>query len=387
MKAIVQSSLLIVIGLVLGLGLMEGGLRFFRLAASLQYEPNPWYGWGHRAHESAWRKQDGREVEVKINAHGLRDLDYPYQKPEGAYRILVLGDSFAEAVQVPLAESFPKMVESALASNQSFRSFSIEVINAGTSGYGTDNELLFFRAEGIKYSPDLVLLEFCICNDVRNNWFELENIDVGEFRKPYFTLGSDGLTLNRFPFEREATPFTPIKSWLNRHVRLYPFLREARDRLLMSRLGGAASGIPLDYRVYLKDYPQQWEVAWSVTRGLMKELKREVAASGARLFVMIVPTRFQVRSEDWAQVMTIYSDMQSKEWDLEKPNRLLRRILEEEGVAYVDLLQPFQAYARKSENSPYLVSDGHWNAAGHRLASQILTDELIQRSIVKSEVR
>jgi len=35
-----------------------------------------------------------------------------------------------------------------------------EVLNAGVSNWGTDNPLLYFRSEGRKYRPDLVLLAF-----------------------------------------------------------------------------------------------------------------------------------------------------------------------------------------------------------------------------------
>src|SRR6266545_4382433 len=195
-----KSILLIMVGLGFGLGLMEGTLRVFHLTAPLQYEPNPWFGWGHTPNGIAWRKQEGREVQVQTNTQGLRDdSSHTYQKPEGTYRIIVLGDSFAEATQVPLERSFPKLLEAALVNKEVPSESRVEVINAGTSGYGTDNEFLFFRTEGSKYNADLVLLEFCICNDVRNNWFELENIDAGGFCKPYFVPGPDGLLLKNYP--------------------------------------------------------------------------------------------------------------------------------------------------------------------------------------------
>ena len=45
---------------------------------------------------------------VKINHKGLRDREYEYKKEEGAFRILVLGDSFAAGLQVPPEETFAK---------------------------------------------------------------------------------------------------------------------------------------------------------------------------------------------------------------------------------------------------------------------------------------
>jgi hypothetical protein len=61
-----------------------------------------------------------------------------------------------EGMQVPLEDTFATIVESDLRE----RGLPVEMINAGVSGFGTDNELLFFRAEGVRYAPDLVVLVF-----------------------------------------------------------------------------------------------------------------------------------------------------------------------------------------------------------------------------------
>ena len=42
------------------------------------------------------------------------------------------------------------------------------MINAGVSGYSTDQELLWYRNEGIKYETDLVILVIA-GNDVGDN--------------------------------------------------------------------------------------------------------------------------------------------------------------------------------------------------------------------------
>ena len=383
MKHAAKIMLLVLIGIVLGMGIAECAIRIFHLSSELQYEPNPYYGWGHTPNSEILKHQPEGMVNVVTNSAGLRDEEHQYVKPHDVFRILVLGDSFAEAIQVPLQNSFPRLLQGLSNAKGIVGRLPVEVINSGTSGYGTDNELLFFRWEGKKYAPDVVILELCLCNDIRNNWYKLENVVVGGFKKPYFVPGADGdgLILQRFPFYREATLFAPVRSWLNRHVRLYPFLRESRDRL-MAASGGASSAIPLDYQLYLKESSEEWDIAWHVTHGLLRELHRDVVASGARLFVMVVPTRFQVRSQDWRQVLETYGDMKNHEWEIDKPNRLLRQMLERERIDYVDLLSPFRKYTNQSDSSLYLASDGHWNREGHRLASQIIFEELTQRGMM-----
>src|SRR5688572_17412750 len=86
------------------------------------------------------------------------------------------------------------------------------------------------RTRGQKYHPAAVLLSFYIGNDVRNNWYPLEERDSGGPRKPVFDLTADGLTLERYPFVEHGSLKSHVKIFLSRHVRLYAFARDLRDR-------------------------------------------------------------------------------------------------------------------------------------------------------------
>jgi len=50
--------------------------------------------------EGWWSKEGG--AYVRINNGGLRDREHAKAKPTNALRIAVLGDSYAEALQVPI---------------------------------------------------------------------------------------------------------------------------------------------------------------------------------------------------------------------------------------------------------------------------------------------
>ena len=51
------------------------------------------------------------------NSHGYRDYEYPYKKEPGLSRVVVIGDSVADAYGIDLGAGFGKLLESAL--NQS----------------------------------------------------------------------------------------------------------------------------------------------------------------------------------------------------------------------------------------------------------------------------
>ncbi len=51
---------------------------------------------------------------VRINRHGLRGPDYPKIRPEGVFRIAILGDSYTEALQVSDDQAFWSILEDEL---------------------------------------------------------------------------------------------------------------------------------------------------------------------------------------------------------------------------------------------------------------------------------
>ena len=136
---------------------------------------------GAQLNPGCW--SDYRELET-INSKGLRDDEHPYHRGD-QFRILLLGDSFVEAREVPLEVTFYARLEEIL---------DVEVIVGGHHGWGMDNELLWYRHEGSKYNADLVLLLYQPGNDVQDNSTTI-NYEPGQV--PYFLLAADGrLTLH-----------------------------------------------------------------------------------------------------------------------------------------------------------------------------------------------
>ncbi|MGO9571497.1 MAG: hypothetical protein ACLP5H_28575, partial [Desulfomonilaceae bacterium] len=101
------------------------------------------------------------------NSQGYFDHDYNVAKPKRVHRIVVIGDSYVEAVQVPLSRTFHKLWETAL--NKSSYSGSrprFEVIALGNSGTGQVKHLEVLRTEAMRYDPDTVVVtlyssDFC----------------------------------------------------------------------------------------------------------------------------------------------------------------------------------------------------------------------------------
>src|SRR5205085_3476932 len=121
-------------------------------AGAKLFRPHPLYGWTHEPGAEGWTngciaRAFERRAFSRINAEGLRDREYSWTRAPGVTRILLLGDSFVEGMQVPLEQTFAKRLEAKLADDGR----RVEVVNGGFSGFGTDNELLFFAVDGRRF--------------------------------------------------------------------------------------------------------------------------------------------------------------------------------------------------------------------------------------------
>lgn len=194
----------ICIGLAIALGILvqrgllqwdESGIRW--VAPPLYLEEPGHERTGHRYLYDAtlgWRnipnwKATTHGKPLSINSQGLRDSEHGFEKPEGVRRVLVLGDSYTWGYGVGDQEIFCHLLERRFQD----RGESVEVINSGVSGWGTDQELLYLRQEGLKYLPDVVVVALFIGNDLDNNVAAEQYL----LHKPVFADGQ--LTLENSP--------------------------------------------------------------------------------------------------------------------------------------------------------------------------------------------
>lgn len=383
------NSALIVLGIGLTLVALEAVVRVVHREPVTFLQPHSQIGWMHTPGKEGWSVRPdtaGSRIYLKINSKGLRDREYPYDKPENVFRILVLGDSFAEGKFVDLEESFVKGLERLLHPNHWSR---FEVINAGVSGYGTDNELLFYQHEGYKYNADLVLLAF-FGNDIVDNAIKMAD-RWAKWKTTFFVLDNGTLRQTGY-FQRPESSTALLVEHLKRPLRdysaLYDLLRkQVSSSLLLNRLLSPLGIISQrEFSLYFaplaQDYSADLEEAWSVTKALIRELDKETRENGSQFLVMMIPYKEQVYSKYWLDAVATYRLGEKGEWDLDKPQRLLAAFLKEEGVAHLDLLPLFRREAKEGVPETYIRGDVHWNAHGHRLAASHVHDYLIQSGLI-----
>jgi lysophospholipase L1-like esterase len=337
---------------------------------------HPLLGWDKPPGIQGWLHRPEYSVRLEVNAKGLRGPDRPYEKPAGVHRTLLVGDSFTEGYTVAEEKTTRAVLEAELRRG----GLSAEVVNGGTMGYSTDQELLFYQAEGHRYQPDLVVVMLCT-NDIYFN-------TTGEQGKPWFDLEDGRLVLQgspvrppkRGPWQRGPEARTLSAPGWHESVAL---------RLLAER---TASGNPRLHRVLarvglvegMKPQPIPMEMTplgtlhpevkkmWAVTQAVLAVFKAEVEAAGGRFALFYIPDRYELSEPVW--------ELTQAQYDLGKrfsPHRFHERVVRLSRDLDIALIDPHEAFlAAESKRPAYFEKDGHWNELGHEIAAKAIAEHV-----------
>ena len=340
--------------------MMRGQDRLRRDNEFAFYEYDKFLGWKNKSLAEGPFVMPSSKTHVKINSKGLRDSEYAYEKEAGLTRILILGDSFTWGYGVEKKEIFTEKLEKMLGAN-------FEVINAGVTGYGTDQELIFLEREGLKYHPDIVILAFA------SNDFMQDNVSdfLGYYPKPYFILSDGGLRTANFPLpEIDGNSWNKLynlrKETMKKEfieapkrkigkLKSLSFLADRLKKLLYTLLRKAEFLSPL--RALGENEGRK---GVTLTKALISRMNEDCKSADARLIVFIIPYKCA----------------------LEKlPDPYMREFKEffaSNGIPYID---PYDDFLKKfgSGESFFLEYDDHWNASGHALAAETIYEFLKKR--------
>lgn len=403
MRRALGRALLLLGSVLFSVAVFECGLRLVRTGSlrGLAGEhtlrmPHATRGWALEPDASSFQYTRDYGVLVRTNSLGMRDRPHDPQPAPGSFRIVVLGDSFMEAYQVPLEQSLPYRLQERLASR------GVEVLNLGVGGYGTAQELLALQEEGLRYRPDLVVLAFYAGNDVQNNSHAIEAALHGEgepttFARPYARAASLDSPLEWTPPDRaRLEPYA--RRWHARRDSLLDRIRRMLQPAMVANVveqatarlwRGIAHEAPADPQLvfgwpFLREVSDAgaarlWDEAWTTTRRLLLEIDRVARSAGARFAVLIVPAPLQVEADVLADARAAWPDL---DFDPLRINRELARFCAQAGIP---LLDPTAALAREeAAGRPvyYELEDHHWNAAGQALATDLLAEFLVARDLV-----
>jgi len=334
---------------------LEGGLRLLGFAPRRtmnQFDAT--LGWKKTPSTSLRRHTGEFDVTLRTNSRGLReDESIVYDKTKDVARILMVGDSFTLGYTVERPDTLSQL----LAARMRAEGRSVEVINAGTEGYSTDQEVLWLMTEGVKYKPDVVVLQMYE-NDIF--W----NSQDRYLRYPKPRLRGD-LPPRVALKGTEQLGDPGQEPWLERNT------------ALGNMLGGMAGGPQVPMLAGPRPLPAEWAVrirdddgdGWAETRNALKAFKVIAEEMNAKPIVVVIPDKAQV---DPAARAAMSAAIDNPAYD---PDRPYRGMVEAAKAAGLTVVEPQAAMVAASEGGArqlYFERDWHTNAVGNRvLAAQI----------------
>lgn len=350
MRALARAGLVLA-GLVVGLGLVEAGVRVGDPQPVASVAPRRGALTTPGVHRVRTEEYD---VEVRVNASGF--VDGPWGSGDRPL-VVVLGDSFVQAAQVPLEDGFGRRLEAALGEG--------EVRSLGVPGAGTATALELLEQFALPARPDLVILGFLVANDVLNNHPLLEDKDD----KPFYRLGPGGLD------RVDAVGWDPPGGALWRWSAAWRWVARARaERAVTERKLALGRGMPIDLRVHDPAPDPVWEEAWAVTGALLGELAARCEAAGVGFGVVLFPDGVQATEAGRARATREWPEAAA--WDFTRAQARARTLAA--GVApTLDLLPALRA--ADGPQPLYFPEDGHWTARGHRVAAEAAASFVMER--------
>ncbi len=318
-----------------------------------------WDEKGHQVHKS---KQ-------QVNAWGFTDQPVPKRLREAELRIVIIGDSYVEALQVSNAEKLGFLLEESLNDELGVR---VEVITLAKSGTGQAAQYAYWRRYREVIDPDIVI-SVLVANDIRDNHPTLDATARGY--NPLFPL-----QLSFIPSDNEIDGLIEIPvadDWLEHRAaiilaprhRLYN--RSALARFVINRLGidrwrygknRLFKGIEFTSAMFTLAAEPIPTVARQITFRLLEKYRRETQSDGAQL--ILLGAQGQSPEDPLFQAVRTF-DRWITEWAAEKE------------VEYVSFFREASARGR-SWSEFHWAGDNHWNQDGHLFAARLLEDRILR---------
>lgn len=352
----------VLISLAMGCAVLEGGLRLIGFGPPESItEFNSQLGWKKRANASVRRSTGEFDIELRTNSLGLRDDELETEKPADEHRVLCLGDSFVLGYTVDREDLFVDLLE------ESWRAEGrpVQVINGGTEGWSTDQEVLWYLEEGAALEANTVVL-FAYENDI----YYCGERRYTRYPKPRFNA-------NGLPEADELED--PGPSPLSQRVAIGRFLNFLRSRVQPQRnLDHFAHGetmLPREFAPLLKEHLPQLDDAEERFKGALIALSARCEQQGAELLICPIPSESAIHETERARFQDgAFAEVSPEDWSPDEPVDFFLQAASELNIRSFDPRPGLRAAA--DDGLLYFEEEWHFTPRGNLALAELLHEEL-----------
>ncbi len=356
-----------ILGLIIGLGIFEMGLRLFpipnRFVMQKQledlWESDPELLLHLKPNTDQWITGHPEfRFEVITNAEGLRDETFTTDQT-----IATVGDSFTFGFGVSAEEAWPSQLESLS---------QVPVANLGWAGWNSYVYPVSIQRYAIPVHARLWLWAFFV-NDLPESAGAEAFITSGQTDfKTWSQQGNIPNPTSKFPFNLRSIQL--LAALFSPDLFLLPNSGDALfdDGSLNFRYGR--------YAWQMSD-PTRPEVqrGWEILEEKLYETRQLAAENDAQLVVIFIPSREHVY---WPFVQELMADVNIKQ--LDDVDTRLKLFCDENNIGYLSLLPGLRATGLTGQML-YFPNDGHLNADGHALAASLTYAYLLEHRLLVGE--
>ena len=298
------------------------------------------------------------DTHYSINSFGFRDRGFSPQKPAGVFRILMLGDSYAEGYGVEADQSFPKVLERML-NNSEGKNY--EVINTGIGSYSPILEYLVLKYKGLALQPDLVILNY--------DWSDPHDDYI--YSRTAVWNGTEFVAVKSVPLERKSF-FANVRDFLGKHSHVYQFFAKKFAAVTSEIVPGNPES---DRVIFLRenltgeDYSKWFDNSVPYLLKINSILQQQ----NVTFVIHIYPYAAQVSTDAWKSGRAALGFRKDIVYPL-KPFDVMSEFGRENSIPVVSSYSYFRDSPDPSKL--YYDYDGHFTAAGHKVAATALYDFL-----------
>jgi len=300
-----------------------------------QHDPDPVLGWRVRPLQHTHTI----DKDVTTDSHGFRSPEPRAVKDSTDFRVLCLGDSHTFGNGTAQDATFSARLQARLA--DAMRHRTVEVMNAGTQGYDTVQEVGLFAREAPDVQPDVAVIAFYL-NDLGE---VLRRDIVGMVDPVTHQFHRGGLKRN--------TPYALI--YLIKQSRVITLVSwQLRQRAARSRED--ENGL-----VLLGETPAEYARSWRIVASALARADSLSRARRIRLIVFPVPTGHEF----------------VKDYPHEQYRSRFMALADSLGLEAFDPT-PVMMSENKTFRHWFITWDGHINSATHDLISRMLAARILE---------
>ncbi len=354
---------LLALSLLLGLGVAELAVRIAAPQQLIAFRPDIWrpadtVGYLRNGNVRARINTGERTVSVLTDAEGFRVG--AAGRRDAPLTVLLLGDSFMEALQVEYEQSLAGLIEARLPARVGT---AVAVREAGIAGWDPNHYLLRARQLLPRETFGLVVVALYAGNDLIRE--RIERFPPREAAERHrFGLPSS----LRWSAIVESVLY-PFNNVLETRSHLFVLLKK-RLRAVRMRMGLSPAYVPPGVRRADATAP-----LWDVTADACRDLAAAGAARGVPTVFVLIPGPQLVDTAVLGEYVRAFR-LDTLDVDFEQPHRLLPAALRARGLRVVDAL-PAMRRAAAAGTPLYGRVDDHLTPQGHAVVEAAIEDTLV----------